>query len=244
MPLLVVAQVAHLDVVFLQVGSLRGQIDGQVGLVDLVVLLQLAQAHAAQIDVVVVVDREEVLVAQRRVVVGDGVAELGLVLSVEDQRNAELGRHLGRQLLLAQNEGLEGMEQVLGGQTGQQTVGHAVGSAQVVVKAGMDPGLHILPAPGRVEVRRPGDGQRMHAVLVLEQMGRIEAVLAAGARHQAVVGAVVLAVLIAQFPQLLLPQRPVDMAVGLVVAGMAGVADTVLLDDHRLFDGMMVCSNS
>ena len=66
---------------FLQVGSLRGQIDGQVGLVDLVVLLQLAQAHAAQIDVVVVVDREEVLVAQRRVVVGDGVAELGLVLS-------------------------------------------------------------------------------------------------------------------------------------------------------------------
>ena len=187
---------------------------------------------------VVVVHREEVLVTQRRVVVGDGVTELGLVLPVEDQRDTELGGHLGCQLLLAQDERLEGVEEVFGGQAGQQPMGLAVGGAQVVVKPGMDPGLHILPAPGGVDMGRPGDGERMHAVLILEQVGGVETVLAAGPRHQAVVGAVVLAVLVAEFPQFLFPQGPVDVTVGLVVAGVAGIADTVLLNDHRLFDGV------
>ena len=238
MPFLVVAEIPHLDVVFLQVGGLGRQVDGQVGLVDLVVLLQLAQADAAQVDVVVVVDGEKVLVPQRRVVVGDGVAELGLVLAIEHQRDAELGGHLGGQLFLAQDEGLEGVEQVLGSQAGQQAVGHAVGGAEVVVEPGVDPGLHVLPPPGGVDVGRPGDGQRVHTVLVFEQVGGVEAVLAAGTGHQAVVAAVVFAVFIAEFPQFLFPQGPVDAAVGLVVAGVAGVADAVLLDDHRFLDGM------
>ena len=95
MPLFVVAKIAHLDVVFLKVRGLAGQIDGQVGLADLVVLLQLTQADAAQVDMVIVIDGKEVLVAQGGVVVGDGVAEFRLVLAVEHQRNAELGRHLG-----------------------------------------------------------------------------------------------------------------------------------------------------
>ena len=97
---------------------------------------------------VVVVDRKEMFVAQGGVVVGNRVAELGLVLAVEHQRDAELGGHLGGQLLLAQNERLERVEQVLGRKAGQQAVGHAVGGAQVVVKARVDPGLHIFPAPG------------------------------------------------------------------------------------------------
>lgn len=87
---------------------------------------------------VVVVDRKEVLIAQGGVVVGNRVAELGLVLAVEHQRDAKLRGHLGRQLLLAQNERLERVEQVLRRKAGQQAVGHAVGGAQVVVKARVD----------------------------------------------------------------------------------------------------------
>ena len=117
-------------------------------------------------------------------------------------------------------------------------MGHAVGGAQVVVKPGMNPGLHVVPAPRGINMRRPGDGQRVHAVLVFQQMGGVKAVLAAGTGHQAVVAAIVFAVLVAQFPQFLLAQRPVDLAVGLVMAGMAGIADAVLLNHHRFLDGL------
>ena len=87
-------------------------------------------------------------------------------------------------------------------------------------------------------MRGPGDGQRVHTVLVFQQVRGVEAVLAAGAGHQTVIAAVVLAVLVAELAQLLLTQGPVDMAVGLVVAGMAGITDAVLLNDHRFLDGV------
>lgn len=48
MPLLVIAQIPHLNVVFLKVGGLGRQVDGQIGLVHLIVLLQLAQADTAR----------------------------------------------------------------------------------------------------------------------------------------------------------------------------------------------------
>lgn len=48
MPLLVIAQIPHLNVVFLKVGGLGRQVDGQIGLVHFVVLLQLAQADTAR----------------------------------------------------------------------------------------------------------------------------------------------------------------------------------------------------
>ena len=178
------------------------------------------------------------LVPQGGVVVRNGIAELRLIFAVEHQRDAELGRHLGRQLFLAQNKGLEGVEQVFGSQTGEQTVGLAVGGAKVVVKAGVDPGLHIFPAPGGVNVGRPGDGEGMHAVLVFQKVRGVKAVLAAGAGHQTVVAAVSFAVLVAQVPQLPLPLGPVDAVVGLVVAGVAGIADAVLLNDHGFFDAV------
>ena len=237
MPLFVVTQIPHLNVVFLKVGGLTRQIDGKVGLVHLVVLLQLAQADAAQINVVVVVHGKEMLIAQRGVVVGDGVAKLCLVLAVEHQRNTEFRGHLGGKLLLPEDERLERMEQVFRGQTGQQTVGHAVGGTQVVVKARMDPRLHIVPAPWGVDVRCPGHRQRVHAVLVFQQVGGVKAVLAARAGHQTVIAAIVFAVLVAELAQFLFAQRPVDVTVGLVMAGVAGIADPVLLNNHRLFDG-------
>ena len=86
-------------------------------------------------------------------------------------------------------------------------------------------------------MRGPGDGQRVHTVLVFQQVRGVEAVLATGAGHKAVIAAVVLAVLVAELAQLLLAQGPVDMAVGLVVAGMAGIADAIILNDHRFLDG-------
>ena len=178
-PLFVIAQIPHLNVVFLKVGGLTRQIDGKVGLVHFVVLLQLTQADAAQINVVVVVHGKEMLITQRGVVVGDGVAELGLVLTVEHQRNTEFRGHLGGKLLLPEDERLERMEQVLRGQAGQQAVGHAVGGTQVVVKTSMDPRLHIVPPPRGVDVRRPSHRQRVHAVLVFQQVGGVKAVLTA-----------------------------------------------------------------
>ena len=176
-------------------------------------------------------------VPQRALVVRDGVAELGLVLAVEHERNAELGGDLGRELLLPQYKRLERVEQVLGRQAGQQAVGQAVGGAQVVVEPGVNPRLEVLPPPGGVDVRRPGHGQRVHAVFVFQQVGGVKAVLAAGAGHQAVVAAVGFAVTVAQFAQLLLALRPVDVAVGFLAAGVAGVAHAVRLDDHGLFLG-------
>ena len=87
-------------------------------------------------------------------------------------------------------------------------------------------------------MRGPGDGQRVHTVLVFQQVRGVEAVLAARAGHKAVIAAVVLAVLVAELAQLLLAQGPVDMSVGLVVAGMAGITDAVFLNDHRFLDGV------
>ena len=236
-PLFVIAEIPHLDVVFLKVRGLGRQIDRKVGLVDLVIFFQLAQADPAEVDVVVIVDGEEMLVPQSGVVVGNRVAELGLVLAVKDKRDAELGGHLGRKLLLPQDKRLERMEQVFGRQAGQKPVGHAVRGAEVVIKPGVNPCLHILPAPGGVDMRGPGHGQRVHPVFVFEQMGRVKAVFAAGAGHQAVVAAVRFPVFVAELAQFLFAQRPVNPAVGLVVAGVAGVADAVVLDDHRLFLG-------
>lgn len=69
------------------------------------IFLQLAQADAAQVDVVKIVGGKKVLVAQGRFVVGNGVAELGLVFAVKHQRNAKFGGHFGRKLLLAQMKG-------------------------------------------------------------------------------------------------------------------------------------------
>ena len=139
---------------------------------------------------------------------------------------------------MPEDERLERVEQVLRGQTGQQAVGHAVGGTQVVVKARMNPRLHIVPAPWGVDVRRPSHRQRVHAVLVFQQVGGVKAVLAAGTGHQAVVAAVVFAVLVAQLAQFLFAQRPVDVTVGLVMTGVAGIADAVLLNDHRFLDGV------
>ena len=68
------------------------------------------------------------------------------------------------------------MKEVIESQPGQQTMNLAVGSDQIVVKAGPNPTLKISPAPIRVEVWSPGDGQGPEAIFVLEEVRRIETV--------------------------------------------------------------------
>ena len=87
-------------------------------------------------------------------------------------------------------------------------------------------------------MRCPSHRQGVHAVFVFQDVSGIKAVLAAGAGHQAVIAAVIFAVFIAQLTQLFFAQDPVDMAVSLIVAGMAGIAGAVVLNDHRLFNGL------
>ena len=166
------------------------------------------------------------LVPQRGFIVRNGIAELGFIFAVEHQWDAEFRSHFRSKLFLAQNERLERMEQVFGGEPCQQAVRHAVGRTQVIVKARVNPCLKVLPPPGRIHMRRPGDGERVHAVLVFEHMRRVKTVFAARAGHKAVVASVCFAVTVAQLPQPALPVLPVDPA-HLVAAGVAGV-DRVL----------------
>ena len=69
----------HLNVVLFDVACFAGQIDGKVGLIDMVIFFQLTQRNAAQPDVVVVVGGEIACIAQGAFVVCNRVAELGFV---------------------------------------------------------------------------------------------------------------------------------------------------------------------
>src|SRR5690606_39111113 len=115
----------------------------------------------------------------------------------------------------------------------QQPVHPPVRREQVVVEAGVDPGLEVVPAPGRVDVRRPGDRQRVHPVDVFQLVGGEEAVLAAGTGHDTVVAAVVAAVTVAERAELGLALRPVDLR--LAFGNAAGGAHAFLVEgDGRL----------
>jgi hypothetical protein len=118
------------------------------------------------------------LFAERGLGVAQWITVLGLVLAVEHQRQVEQQRHLRGERLLTEDERLERMEEVFHRQPGKQAVYPAVGRAQVIIEAGVDPGLMVPPAPVGVDVGGPGDGERMHPVLVLQHVRRVEAVLA------------------------------------------------------------------
>ena len=170
--------------------------------------------------------------SRRLVVVGDRVAVLGFVLSVEDQRDAELQRELRAEVLLSENERLERMQQVLNRQPGEELHHLAVLiEADVVEAAHVQPRLEVLPADFGVENRRPCDRQRVHAVLVLQDMRLHAAILAAAAGDEAVIRTVLTPVLVEQREQLLFAFLPVDLIFD--VAEAAGVTDSFFVDGHR-----------
>ena len=226
-----------LDMVFLHIAGLAGQINRKIRFVDAEVFFQLAQRDAAQAKMVEIIGGKEVLVPQRRVVVRNRVAELRLLFTIKHQRNAEFGSHFGGQLLLTQNKRLKGMEQIFCGKARQKAMRQPVGRAQIVVKSRVDPRLKVLPTPGGIDVRCPCDRQRMHAVFVFQQMRSIKTVLSSASRHKAVIPAIGAPITVTQFPQLPLPVSPVDLAL-FVVTGMTGIAHAILLNDHGFFQRM------
>ena len=81
---------------------------------------------------------------------------------------------------------------------------------------------------------RPGHGQRMHTVFGLKNVRRVKAVLTTRSWHDAIVGAVMLAMFVAQLPQHLLALSPVDSIV-LAFRKPAGVANPIFAKvDRRL----------
>src|SRR5262245_42571193 len=125
------------------------------------------------------------------------------------------------------------MEELLRGQSRQQPVDAAVWSHLEVVVPRVDPQLEIARAPFRCDVRRPCHGERMHPVFGFEDVGRVEAVLTAGAGNDAVVGAVGLAMPVAKIAQLLLALRP-DDAVALPLGEPTRVTDALRVEANRL----------
>ena len=125
-------------------------------------------------------------------------------------------------------KGWKGWNRFSRGQARQQPVHAAVGRRQDVVEPGVNPALKVLPAPVGINVRRPCHGQRVHSELGFEHMGGIEAVLAAGARDDAVVPTIGAPITVAQIGELALAHLPVDA--GLLLGHPAGVADAVVVE--------------
>ena len=193
----------------------------QVGPADAVFDPELGR-HAREIVLVVVLDFTR---RAERVLHVAAVLNLA-VFAVHDQRDIVLDGHVQRVVRLAVNEGLERVAQVLRRQPRQLARDLAVRRAKHVVEARLDEGIEIAPADlGRLQ-RRPGHGQRVHAVLVFQLVGDKAAVLAAAARHDDVVIAVVLAMAVAQVDEFAFALGPVDL-VALVVREIARRAHAV-----------------
>ena len=201
----------HLDLLLGEHVGIGRQVGSQI-LGGHAVLCQLGHAYAAEVEVIEpLLLRVVPRVPLRRGCLRDRVAVLHLVLAVDHERDVVGRRHLGRETLLAEDERLERMQEVLEGQARQRPMHPAVGRTEEIVEAGMEPRLEVSPAHLGIDVRRPRDGERIHPVLVLEDVRGVDGVLASAARHQhviAAVGAPVAREHIAQLPLALGPVGP------------------------------------
>ena len=137
----------------------------------------------------------------------------------------------GREVLLPEDERLERVQQVFDAEPCEETMHAPVRLERDVVEAAhLEPRAEVLQSDIRIEERRPRHRERMHSVLVLEDVRRVAAVLAAAARDDAIVAAVVAAMTLEDLQELLLARRPVDPLLDFGEA--AGVADAVLVDEE------------
>src|SRR5436853_110812 len=81
-----------------------------------------------------------------------------------------------------------------------------------------------LRSPLGIDMRRPSDRERVHAVFVAQDVRSVKAVLAAGARQDAIVLSIAAAVLIKQIAQAAFALIPVDVRV-FFLGEPAGVAN-------------------
>ena len=196
---------------------------------------QLGYAHAAEVELVEpLLLREVARVALRRRRLCDWVAVLYLVLAVDDERDAVRRRQLRRQPLLAEDERLEGVQEIFEGQARQRAMYPSIGCTEIVVEAGVDPRLEVSPANLGVCVGRPRHGERIHPVPVFEDVRGVDGVLAAAAGHQHVVASIGAPIAREQVEQLTLALRPVRSRV-LPLREAARVTDPLGVEVNRLF---------
>lgn len=108
-----------------------------------------------------------------------------------------------------------------------------VWGTKIVIEAGCQPSLKIPPSPVGINVRRPCDRERMHAILITELVGSVEGIFAAGAGDDAVVGAVFAAVAVAEFNEFELSGCPVNLA--FLLCHTARIADALVVEMDRFF---------
>ena len=119
MPRQIVSEIVNLGARSPHMIRVDREVRFQIVLVQAEAVFQIGDGDAAQIDLVVAAGGEIGPVPLFRLRFGLRVAVLGLVFSVEDERDVVEGRKLGGDALLANDERLERMEQVLEGKARQ-----------------------------------------------------------------------------------------------------------------------------
>lgn len=133
------------------------------------------------------------------------------VLAVHDQRNLVLHRDMHREVGLTVDEGLKRITDLLESQSGQLSGRAAIWRPENVVEARSDERVEIPAANFSRAQWRPGNGQRVHSIFVLELVGDEAAILSSAARDDDVEFAVAPAESIAQVDQLPLALRPINL---------------------------------
>jgi len=142
-----------------------------------------------------------------------------------------LSCHFRNERLLPQNERLEWVQQIDRRIAGQQAVNFTVRGVQVVVKTtDMQPLLEVFPADIGIQMRGPRDGQGIHTVLVLQQVGLHRAVLTTTATYDAVISAVRLSMLVAQLDEFPLTLVPINFTIFLEHIETASVAYAFVIE--------------
>ena len=150
-------------------------------------------------------------------------AKFSGILAVEDEWDAKLCSHLHGERLLSEDEGLEGVEEIQEGIACKESVDLPIGCEEIVIEAPlMKPALEIPPADIGIEVGGPSDGERVHAICILQCVRSEGTVLTAAARNKNIVSAVFAPVAVEEVLQFLFPLSPIDPPVELRFAEAAG----------------------
>lgn len=209
-PFEIVASVVDFNFLFFEFVGIGGEVGLEVVFVEAEVIEQILNGRAADVDFAFIIGGEVGVVSFCGGGVGERVTVFGFVFSVEDEGEIEQGGHFGGQHFLAENEGLEGVEEVFDSESGEESVDSAVGGAEVVVETGMDPGLEVAPSPFGVNVGCPSYGEGMHAVFFFENVGSVETVFSTGAGDETVVGTVFFSESVTEVDEFFFTEIPVD----------------------------------
>ena len=187
-PFQVVAEVVHLHINLLQFSFAWGQKAGEVPLTDSVAFCQFADGDTGEVHFFEIVVGVEGFVAEAGSGISDRVAVFCFIFAVEYERDAHFCGEARTEIFLSEDECLEGVKQVFDAESRQQLHDSTVAGERQIVKAtDVDPVLPVLVTVFGVQDRRPGNGQRVHAVFVFEDVCLVGAVLATAAGHEAVI---------------------------------------------------------